>query len=209
MKKYLVVNKDAYNNLADQYKSRLNEYKFKDKVLLATFINLAKTKADRAEVLELGPGSGLALQIFEEEGMRTYAIDIADKIIAVAKHSSPNTTFINDDFLQHDFGTKKFDAICAKAFLHLFPNDDAHTVLNKIADLTQENGALFLATTIHDAPTEGYEEKHDYSESPRRYRKKWTEAELLEALTHTWRIVEKNYNTERSKRWLALTLQKK
>ena len=183
MKKYLVVNKDAYNNLADQYKSRLNEYKFKDKVLLATFINLAKTKADRAEVLELGPGSGLALQIFEEEGMRTYAIDIADKIIAVAKHSSPNTTFINDDFLQHDFGTKKFDAICAKAFLHLFPKDDA--------------------------PTEGYEEKHDYSESPRRYRKKWTEAELLEALTHTWRIVEKNYNTERSKRWLALTLQKK
>lgn len=209
MKKYLVVNKEAYNNLADQYKSRLKEYKYKDKELLDTFIKLAKTKSDSAAVLELGPGSGLALQIFEEEGMRTYAIDIADKILAVAKDSSPYTIFINDDFLQHDFGAKKFDAICAKAFLHLIPRDDAHTVLNKIADLTQENGVLFLATTIHDVPTEGYEEKHDYSESPRRYRKKWTEVELLEALTHTWRIVEKNYNTERSKRWLALTLQKK
>lgn len=208
MQDYLSANKFAYNHLADEYSRRVNEYKKKDIDLMATFIQNIKSKNNHASLLELGPGSGLALQIFQDNGFLTTAIDIADNIIQVAKKASPTTIFINDDFLHYDFGNKKYDAICAKAFLHLFPKHDAQKVINKISSLLAKGGFLFVATTIHELPSEGYETKADYENSPKRYRKKWTEIELISEFSHNWRIIEKNYNTDRSKHWIALTLEK-
>lgn len=210
MKDYIAANEHAYNALAAQYKQRLEEYVESDAPLLAPFINGLIARFAHPRVLELGPGSGLALRIFEEAGLQTTAIELAQEIVSVAGETSPNTTFIHGDFLDHDFDAMSFQGIFAKAFIHLFPKNDAIQVLEKVHSLTTRNGLFFISTTVHAEPSEGYERKSDYANSPKRFRKKWTERELLEALNlgQKWQVVDKNYNEERNKNWLALTLQK-
>ena len=151
----------------------------------------------------------MALRFFEKAGFGTTAIEIAEEIINNAQVISPKTTFINDDFLTHNFMDQKYQGIFAKAFIHLFPKVDAQAVIVKIHDLLSPNGAFFITTTLHSKPMEGYKGKADYSDSPPRFRKRWTEMELMESLGNKWKIMDKNYNQERGKNWIALTLVKK
>ncbi len=209
MKDYISANKKAYNALAKQYADRISEYEKSDATLIAPFINYLKTNFTNVRVLELGPGSGLALRFFQSDGFTTTAIEVANEIIKVARQTSPSTKFINDDFLKHNFSNQKYEGVFAKAFIHLFPKVDAELVLDKIYDLLVPRGAFFLATTIHIKPSEGYEQKSDYAKSPPRFRKKWTEAELMEALGNKWGVINTSYNQERGKNWIALTLAKK
>lgn len=208
MKDYLTINEAAYDIAASEYADRVEEYQDSDVVLIAPFINYLRSEFSNVHVLELGPGSGLALRMFEDEGFSSTAIDISANIINIARTNAPHTEFIKADFLAHNFADNQYSGIFAKAFIHLFPKNDAIEILGKIYALLAPKGALFLATTIHDEPKEGYEEKTDYEKSPVRFRKKWTETELLEALGDKWNIIEKSYNNERGKSWLALTLSK-
>lgn len=208
MKDYLQVNKEAYNQLANQYTERTKRYVESDKLVLQPFIKEIKHLDPNPKILELGPGSGLALQMFTREGFNTTAIDIAEEIIKNACIASPDTIFIHDEFLTHDFGIQTFDGVFAKAFIHLFATPDATEVIKKIHALLKENGVAFISTTVHDKSEEGYREKTDYKNSPKRYRKKWTEEELLETFSKSWTILHKNYHQVDDKSWLALVLRK-
>lgn len=209
MSDYLAINKAAYDLAAIEYGDRIAEYQERDKQLLEPFISYLESHFGSPSILELGPGSGLAVKMFTERGIHTTAIELSEKIIDVARTTSPSTDFINDDFLAYNFDGKRFDGLFAKAFIHLFPKDDALRVLAKIHDLLNEDGVLFLATTVHDQSSEGLEEKSDYDTTPVRFRKKWTANELHEALADNWSVLDENYNEERGKVWLALTLVKK
>lgn len=194
--------------MAGQYEDRINEYISSDPTLIKPFVDALKSRFNRINLLELGPGSGLALKFFEDEGFDTTAIELSNEIILVAKNTSPKSTFIHSNFLTHSFGPKVYQGIFAKAFIHLFPKNDAIKVLDKIHSLTARDGLFFISTTVHNTASEGYEKKADYLDSPHRYRKKWTEAELMLALNRNWQLLDKNYNNERGKNWLALTLSK-
>ena len=66
------------------------------------------------------------------------------------------------------------------AFLHLFPKDIALACLDKAIAITKPGGMIFIGTTKSDSPSEGFEIKKDYKVPVRRYRKRWTQAELEE-----------------------------
>jgi SAM-dependent methyltransferase len=206
---YLEINKRAYDETAEEYKQRISWYEESDRKILAPFIKLLKEKFDKIKLLELGPGSGLALRFFEEAGMKTTAIDISSKIIEVAKEISPNTSFIEADFLEHNFKQEKFDGIFAKAFIHLFPKEDAKKVLKKVNSLLAEGGLFYLTTTVHEIPEEGFLQKEDYTKESIRFRKKWTEKELVEELMkNNFKIVERFYGEEirPDKHWIIFIL---
>lgn len=205
MKDYLAFNEATYDAVADEYGQRISEYSRRDRKLMEPFLSALSVQGGYQGVLELGPGSGLCSKILADEGFDTTAVELAGKIIDIAKRTSPSTMFIHDDFLSHDFGDKTFDGVFAKAFIHLFPKNDALKVMGKIAQLTNPGGVLFLATTVHDVPSEGYEGKADYADTPLRFRKKWTVDELHKALKSDWRIIDENFNEERGKKWLAIT----
>jgi ubiquinone/menaquinone biosynthesis C-methylase UbiE len=209
MKDYLVTNEAAYDIAAEEYANRIDEYIDSDVALIAPFIGYLKKEFTNVRVLELGPGSGLALKMFEDNNFSCTAIDISAGIIRVARQIAPNTQFIKADFLDHDFNNEQYSGIFAKAFIHLFPKSDAIEVFNKIYNMLEPNGCFFLATTVHNESKEGYEEKADYDKSPVRFRKKWTEGELIEILGDRWELVAKNFNQERDKSWISLTLSKR
>lgn len=212
MKRYVKANQKVYDILADEYKSRLKDYVISDRKIAAPFISYLKKHFKSAKVLELGPGSGLNLSFFEKAGFVTTAIDISREILRVAEDTAPRTKYLLGDFLGYDFGRIKYDGIFAKAFIHLFPKSDAVIVLSKIAKLLVNGGAAFIATTVNEESVEGFFEKEDYQGATKRYRKKWTEDELMVSLADAgFKIINKGYHNEpdKKKKWVNLVVVKK
>ena len=194
MKNYVRVNQIVYDDLAKEYQQKMQEYIISDKKITAPFINYLKNHFDKIRVLELGPGSGLNLSYFENEGFDTTAIDISKEILRVSKEMAPKTNYLHEDFLEFNFSNLKFEGIFAKAFIHLFPKKDAVIALRKIFHLLEEDGIAFIATTIHENSDEGFFEKSDYNKKMKRFRKKWTETELLEEVKKVGFVVfDKSY----------------
>jgi len=211
MKDYIKANQEVYDRLAQEYRAKLKDYIISDRIQIAPFIRYLNNNFTEVKVLELGSGSGLCLSYFEAEGFYTTAIDISSKIINVSKKIAPKTKYVCGDFLGFDFGAQQYNGIFAKAFIHLFTKEDAITILKKIFDLIVENGIAFVATTVHKKPEEGFFEKSDYNVKLKRFRKKWTENELLEEVTKAgFRLVDKSYNIEKDngKKWMNLLLAK-
>lgn len=212
MKDYIKINEKVYDALSGEYKKKIEKYRFSDEQVLKPFIDCLIQRVEKPKFLELGPGSGLALYFFKEAGFETTAIDVSSKIIEVARETSPTTHFIHSDFLSHDFGSLKYDGIFAKAFIHLFPKPDAIKVLNKIHSLLSDKGIAFIGTTVHDKPSEGFFEKEDYELKLKRYRKKWTEKELTDAVKSCdFNIIstQKNSEEDLKKIWIGLILERR
>ncbi len=211
MKKYIKSNQKVYDNLAEEYKQKMRDYVISDKKIAAPFIDYLKNHFRKIRVLELGPGSGLSLSYLEKEGFETTAIDISGEILRVSQETAPKTKYLFGDFLAFGFGKSKFEGIFAKAFIHLFPKEDAIIVLKKIFDLLENNGAAYIATTIHEKSEEGFFEKTDYNQKMKRFRKRWVESELLEEITKIgFAIYHKGYNIElnKEKKWVNLVVVK-
>ena len=181
MKEYIKINQEVYDNLAEEYKKRMQDYVISERKIATPFIDYLKGHFKNIRVLELGPGSGLNLSYFEKEGFDTTAIDISKEILRVSQETAPKTKYIFGNFMTSDFNGK-FEGIFAKAFIHLFPKEDAIIVLKKIFNMLEEKGIAFIATTVHEKSEEGFFEKSDYNKKLKRFRKRWTEEELLEEL---------------------------
>ncbi|MDE1848809.1 MAG: class I SAM-dependent methyltransferase [Nanoarchaeota archaeon] len=207
MREYLEHNRRTYDALAEEYKHNLETYAVADQKILFPFIGCLKARFSNPRVLELGPGSGLALQYFAREGFNTTAIDISSEIIKVAEQASPSTHYLLGDFLGFDFGGLIFDGIFAKAFIHLFPKDDAMLVFRKIFGLLSRGGVAYLATTRHEVSEEGFFEKSDYQRKEKRFRRRWAEGDLLEAIINTgFDIYNRWYDDEpdKGKKWINI-----
>ncbi len=210
MKDYLLRNKEAYDALAKEYEKNATKYSESDKKLFTNFIEQLKKQFGHVRILELGPGSGLNLSFFEKEGFETTAIDISDKMIGVAKKLASNTKYIHDEFLEHDFGESNYEGIIAKAFVHLFPKEDAIKVLEKIKTLLAPDGIAFISTTLCAISDEGFSEKSDYTDKKIRFRRKWTETELLSTIESSGFEVIYRLNdaeTDKNKNWIVLLVR--
>ena len=210
MLNYRENQKKYYCEVGSEYSKYFKKYRIKDKKILYPYINLMKSRFKSPRILELGPGSGLSLYYFDKEGFKTTALDFSEKIINVAKKNSPNTKFINSDFLDYDFKDKKYDGVCAKSFLHLFSKEDAKLVLTKIKKILSKKGLVHLSIPIFEDSSEGFVKRDDFSNSPIQFRKKWNEKEIINFLKENgFKIFKKSYGTEneRSRNWLNLILE--
>lgn len=182
MKQYIAFNQNAYDQLAEEYNQRAGESFICDKSIINPFMGYLRYSFGKIKILELGPGPGISLSIFEREGFGTWGIDVSSSMISLAKSRSPGTEYINKDFLEYDFKNLRFEGIFASAFIHLFAKRDALFALRKIKSLLLPGGILFLSTTIHETSEEGYFEKSDYAGKIKRFRRRWAEGELMNVL---------------------------
>ena len=155
MKSYVRANREVYNAVANEYHKRLAHYSksLASKQVNEPFIEVLKKNFKTPKVLELGPGSGLDLQYLEAAGCQTFAIDVAPKIINFAKKISPKTKFFLGDFSEYNFKNQKYSGIFAKAFIHLFPTEDALMVFKKMWQLLVPGGFIYISTTKHKKPS--------------------------------------------------------
>lgn len=211
-KDYISINRKAYDILASEYleKYKNNEgasYFYK---LLEEFVLKRKTEPV-SKMLEIGPGVGTLLNIFEKNNIRTTAVELSSSMALISQISSPNSIIINDNILNVNFLNNEFDFILAMAVIHNFPETDLVKLLNRIKKWLKDDGYFILDTTNNKITESGYFEKEDYDTRVERYRKKWRKEDLNKFLMDQGFIIEEliNYIDETSnKEWLVYALKK-
>lgn len=70
---------------------------------------------------------------------------------------------------------------------------------------------MFITTTLHETPQEGFFVKEDYKKKLKRFRKKWTKKELFVTLKDLgFEIIYEAYDEEidNGKKWIVLLVTK-
>jgi len=176
-KKLAKLHKDTYDKVADEYEERVETLRPTTQKALGDFTDLLRS---HSKVLDVGCAVGYTVEIMRLNGMDVDGIDISHEMIEYAKKRNPTCQFVVGDFLEVDYSTDHYDGILMYAFLHLFPKDVALKCLDKAVSVTKPGGLIFTGTTKSDSPSEGFETKKDYKKPVKRYRKRWTQAEIEE-----------------------------
>ncbi|MCI7553825.1 MAG: class I SAM-dependent methyltransferase [Tenericutes bacterium] len=178
-KDYIEINKASYDIVAEEYKTKYKNNdganKFYD--ILQEFV-LNKKNDDFSKMLEIGPGVGTLLKIFEEKGFRTTAVELSENMASLACENSSNSVIINNNILEINFMPKQFDFILAMAVIHNFPEEDLIKLLDKIKVWLKDDGFFILDTTNNQVTETGFFEKEDYNNNVVRYRRKWKKEDL-------------------------------
>ena len=179
VKNYIEINKKAYDIVANEYKTKYlsDEGANKFYLILKEFV-LNKKNKDISKMLEIGPGVGTLLKLFEEQGFRTTAVELSKNMAYLACENSGNSVIINGNILDIDFMPKQFDFILAMAVIHNFPEEDLIKLLSNIKTWLQDDGYFILDTTNNKVTETGFFEKEDYNNNVVRYRRKWKKEDL-------------------------------
>ena len=203
-KKYIEINKNAYEILAKEYNTRKYEIGYEFWNNIYNDLNL-KNKKD-IEVLEIGPGHGRNVKIFKQYNneFKITVLEIAENMCDIIRKNNPDIKIINDNILDYDFKNKQFDIIQMIAVIHLFSIEDAKIVLNKVRGALKDNGYLIIGTTINESDVEGYYEKEDYNIKVKRYRHKYTKESYEKLLNECGFKIDNSYfvnEKDRNKLW--------
>jgi SAM-dependent methyltransferase len=206
---YVDLNRRAYDGLAEEYRRRRAPDRLRDPEIVNPFLAILHQQfgQGRLRVLDVGCGGGLNLAMFGESGLDVTGIDVSANMLAVAHDSWPSANLIHADFLQHDFGHLRYHGIFAKAFIHLFPHGDALKALAKIHSLVLPDGVFYVTTTVEAHPSSGPRRKSDYAANVVRFRRTWSEPELLQSVRAAgFMPVTTGYNAEpdRHKSWFNI-----
>jgi ubiquinone/menaquinone biosynthesis C-methylase UbiE len=202
------LHKDTYDMVADEYEERVETLRPTTQKALADFTNLLPVNA---KVLDIGCAVGYTVEILRQSGMNVDGIDISPEMIKFAKKRNPQSSFAVGDFLRFDYKDDYYDGILMYAFLHLFPKNIAVACLDKSIRITKPGGLIFTGTTKSEMPSEGFEIKKDYKKEVKRYRKRWTQAEL-EDVFHSRHLQVVHYaekEDEFGKVWMDYILRSK
>ncbi len=205
MEKISEFNKKTYDALASQYELKVDvRRKFNEGVI----DNFIKYLTMGKRVLDLGCAVGLDTSIFLEKGFSVMGLEISNEMVKFAKERNPDAEFVVGDFMKVKFD-KKFDAIFAQAFIHLFPKEEAIEVIKKIKSLLNKNGVAHITTSLCEESREGWFVKKDYSGDHKRFRKFWTKNELEKILEQSGFEIINYYEISDpyDKKWMVFTLK--
>jgi SAM-dependent methyltransferase len=127
---------DALADLVESGESGTDRY---DSYLLSLIPSSARS------VLDIGCGLGRLTRALAADNRDVVGLDVSPRMIERAKSegSSVGATFLEGDFLELDFGNRRFDCIVSAAALHHMPPDVA---LRRMSGLLRPGGRL----VVHD-----------------------------------------------------------
>ena len=120
--------------------------------LFASLIEYAEIGEGKT-VLELGPGTGQATDPILNTGCDYNAIELGEHLYEKMKQKYghyPNFHIVNDDFITHDFGDRKYDMIYSAATIQWIPEEIAFA---KTFDILKPGGTLAMLLMRGDYKT--------------------------------------------------------
>jgi SAM-dependent methyltransferase len=212
MKDYLEINKQAYNALAGDFYNKDNIRNPGSKSISDYFTGHLKERFQSLSILELGPGTGHIAKFLCNSGCHVDAIEFSEKMIEICRKNSPCTNVFFGDFLNYNFGERKYSGIMAVAFVHLFNSEDVNLVMKKIHNLLDERGLAFISTTLNNRVEEGYFVKENFSREIKRFRRKYTPLEIESLIKRSnFNIIDSNINEDteiQEKKWMNYLIEK-
>jgi len=201
------VNRNAYNQLASEFNSResdLADYKQKLKDYISQFVK------EHENVLEIGPGTGHLLQILEDLGCRTTAIELSERMCEFARKNSPKTVILNQDIFTVNFCMQQFDIICALALIHTIPSKEAGSFMEKVKYWLKDDGLFIFDTVMYDESKEVFIDSGRHKDV-KKFRKQYTQIELEELIYSSGFKIEDislNYQESNSRIWMRYACKK-
>jgi 2-polyprenyl-3-methyl-5-hydroxy-6-metoxy-1,4-benzoquinol methylase len=145
-----------YNKYAKQYQD-----KFMDMDLYLDTFDLFCDLIDKknAEIFEIacGPGNITKYLLTKRPDFKILAIDIASKMIDLAKINNPSATFQLMDCRDIDKLDKKYDAIMCGFCLPYLSKEESEKLISDASGLLRSDGVLYLSTMEDDYNKSGLE----------------------------------------------------
>lgn len=142
------INRSAYSSFASQYHDtgaeRLRHAKWLDPLR-----RVVGQFPYKPSVLEVGCAEGAIANYLASMGCDVTAIDFSCDMISLAKQRFPSVDFLCADFIKWMTEGRRYDIVMMLSFLHVLPPPWDRVALKKAADLTAENGLVYLSTTLH------------------------------------------------------------
>jgi len=150
------ITKEMYNKYAKQYQD-----KFMDMDLYTDsydlFCDLVEKK--NAEIFEIacGPGNITKYLLTNRPDFNILAIDIASKMIDLAKVNNPTAKFQLMDCRDIDRLDKKYDAVMCGFCLPYLSREESEKLISDASELLRSDGILYLSTMEDDYNKSGFE----------------------------------------------------
>src|SRR5690606_11871580 len=112
-----------------------------------------------AKILEIGcgPGNITKYLLFKRPDFNIYGIDIAPKMIALAKSNNPTANFNIMDARQISSLKTKFDGIVCGFCLPYLSNTDCEKLIFDSFNLLNNNGLIYISFAEGDPDTSGFQ----------------------------------------------------
>ncbi len=113
--------------------------------------NLANSKKDKPQILDLGAGTGLLTKyLFEKYPEAEFTlIDLSEEMLKLAKNRFQrynNFKYITADYLEHDFNS--FDIIVSSLSIHHIEDKEKKKLYKKIYDALNPEGIFLNADQV-------------------------------------------------------------
>ena len=177
------TNSATYNESIDYYVDKCSDPRQWQltKGILRPFVTLLRSRfQSQVHVLEVGPGSGIALKLLKNMGIRLTAIDISEQMLLACRGMVADCEYIKGDFLEWAFAPGCFDGVLANRVIHCMPRETAIQFLNKAQTLLTDRGAICITTNITEQVEEGYFQGDGTTRM--RFRHSYSETDLLDVV---------------------------
>jgi SAM-dependent methyltransferase len=199
---------NTYNSFAEDYKKRYQSDKDGNRmqVYLDKFVD--KLKGERT-VLDVGSGAGFDAKYLSDKGLNVTSIDLADKLLEVAREIAPNVSFIKMDMRQMTFNNGSFDGIWSSASLLHLPKSEVPNVLNNFYNILRSDG--ILCVSLKQGEGEGFvtNKGEGNLEGAHRYFSYYSKKEVEDLLSKSrFVLTEYTENTNRGNIWMFFIAKK-
>ncbi len=131
----------AYNESAEEYaKSRIGK---EDKVELEKLNTYLKPYA---RVLDVGCAAGRDTRILKDQGYNVVGVDLAEKLLSIARRQNPDIEFIHADMRKLPIADNSFDSVWASAVLHHLSNNEMPDALREFHRILVPGGIVYIHT---------------------------------------------------------------
>lgn len=172
-------------HLIEKYESSVEAMlPIREKILQRVLRGIDKREA----LLDVGHGIGENLRIMQAWGYENAAGVDNDPAMQPPTLARGCQNLILGDVRRLDPGEKQYALVFAQAFLHIYPKAQAPAVLTQLVALARQR--LYLSMKVHEAPSEGLEEKMS---GMKRFRARYTWDEIEGLVRRTaepagWRV---------------------
>ncbi len=186
---------NTYNQIAKLY----SEYTL-NKLLQFQLTKFISLLPENGKVLDVGCGSGRDAAYFQEEGLNTIAIELADGMIEEAKKQNINA--IKMDLLDLKFLNNEFAGIWCMATLSNIPKSETKKIIKDFHKILKPDGVIYIA--VKEGNTEEILTKEKYNNLPIFYA--FYQKEELEKLLkeNDFEIIESVISEDEGTNWVEI-----